>query len=176
MRRGCPTILAILAAGCSSQLEVVEDTLGARVGVGEDVLPVVIPGTVPAVVCRADGGERAPSTWIFAGSRLVVLCPLGVGFLSIEVAQCRPIVCTDDDDCPRHEHARCVEGRCARESEPWTEVDVIALCLAEVARASPDCAEWDAHLFEAERLAAGPVTRHCPGGGEACTAPIDCAP
>lgn len=83
--------------------------------------------------------------------------------------QCRPIACTDRDECPGG--FPCVGGVCRVEPLELGEDSAFALCLADIPW--PEMCSFDAlHPDFAERIE--PLLNACPDDGPSCMLPPEC--
>jgi hypothetical protein len=79
------------------------------------------PNGKPAVVLRSPG-------------RLMGACAVAEGAEPESPADCRALVCGDDDACPPAQgmdRGQCVSGLCTEPSHPIGVADAVMLCLAE---------------------------------------------
>lgn len=100
---------------------------------------------------------------LHAPGRFVSICDASGG-APAEIADCRILVCNEDDECPpKHglPHGTCVNGLCTEPSNPVGQQDAILLCLSGtgLGRSSPS---------QADRYA---LARNC---GTPCIIPTPC--
>lgn len=162
--------VSLLCFGCGPDPEggTLVDSVGERVTFdGTRVTPGA--GSEPPIEC--DGDVAIESSWRLGGSHVVALCPSGSAPRAID---CRPLVCSDDSECPSTSFfdVACQDGVCVREGEPLRDEDVVLTCVAELPRLE-SCAEALAYSTEALTRVGDAIERHC-GGEDTCSGPVVC--
>ena len=90
--------------------------------------------------CGSEGGCQVTQTAgpdggavsLVARGRLIAACPASDGG-SVAAGECRPLVCSGDDDCPPAQglvHGTCVSGLCVEPAHELYADDAVMLCLA----------------------------------------------
>jgi hypothetical protein len=160
MRPGSVGVLCVLvAAACSRDVErTLSDTEGRRFRLRcqSGVCGIEAEGT--------SGGAAGKGAFALYGpGRLIGVCDVASG-TPPEVRECRPLVCSRDDDCPPAqglEDGECVNRLCTEPSQPIATADAVMLCLAGTG------AGHDAPI-QVERFA---LAVNC---GEPCVVPAPC--
>ncbi|HEV8247971.1 MAG TPA: hypothetical protein VGP93_19485 [Polyangiaceae bacterium] len=90
---------------------------------------------------KSGPGQGLPVSLSVRG-RLIAVCPGSVGDPPAAVAECRPLLCESDNECPPGQglaHGTCVNGLCIEPSRDVTADDSVLLCLSGtgLGRSSP---------------------------------------
>jgi hypothetical protein len=124
LRAGAALLPCVL--GCSRNNErTFQDTEGQRYAArcGDKGCTLAVPS--------AGSAASAPPS-LRATGRIVGVCKHG-GARTDTPAQCRPLVCQGDKDCPpahRLEHGTCVNGLCTEPANAISVADAVMLCLS----------------------------------------------
>lgn len=115
----------LCALGCRRNERTFQDTEGQRYAArcGDDGCTLSVQSTGPPA-------SSPPS--LRATGRIVGVCRQG-GARTDTPAQCRPLVCQGDNDCPpahRLQHGTCVNGLCTEPANTISVPDAVMLCLS----------------------------------------------
>jgi hypothetical protein len=97
------------------------------------VAPATTNSVEPRTVERKKKGEETSAYALRASGRLVGVCGPLLSESSLQLADCRPLICQNDADCPPAEgltRGVCINQLCTAPAHEFNSDDAVLLCLA----------------------------------------------